>query len=605
MSELPTIQDRLDDLELQLCDAQIAVELATANNEPLAVQELATLRADRVELQIQQETARASNQLQKSDITHQELELALLTQRIECATLAVNGASEAETRLADLQLKRSALLLSQCKKHALHRSASTAATTSSSDPMRSPSRDSAPAPAPDALSKLSSGLSPPDHLRLSSLLRASLPRGPSPHASSPCSVLSSPEVLSDKPVVPDGRPSPTVAVDNGDQDAHDTGDVERELIGEDARQDASVAREAPSPRKGSAAIIDIDDAGVARDLTPPHGRSHRKTPDALPHADFGDDAPFMFVGSPRAPRTVLEARANKSSSPLKALIKERMSKSASPQRASINARANNSVSPLKAPPKSDAKTHKAVASARKSGGYKEPTGHPQRWMFRTLNFGAAALRTSSDWPDRVCHEVGALWAAVLSWEIRNEFKDGTAKAPAQSSLMGNIVSKSRFGPNFHDVIKKEPDFSVNVARCIHSLRRSTLAEVVKMHGTHGLAAVARALLEAYNGDESFGVFFIPLARELTTVLDIASAVPPARTDDNDSDSDNNNIEDQGVNLTGTILEALNARDGYDATPATRALQALVALEGNEKKRDASHLDTEAGPSKRARRSPDE
>ncbi|VDC03700.1 unnamed protein product [Peniophora sp. CBMAI 1063] len=598
-------EDRLEELDLQLCDARIAVEHAIANKESLAVQELATLQVERVELQIKQETVRASKQVQQSDLALHELELALLARRIDCSTLAITGASDAQTRLADLQLKRAVLLLSQHKKRALRPapsitslSASTAATISSSDlltgPARLPSRDLMSAP--DASFHLSSGLSSPERLCLSPSLLASPSRDLSPRASSSGSVHSSPSALADKAVVLDARPSHAVAVDDRNEDADDTGDVERELIGENARRPASVARDAPKPRKDSNTIIDIDDAGVARDLTPPCGPSHSKSPKTLPPADIepGDgaaaledeDAPFMFEGSPHAPRTVLEARANKSTSPLKALINERMNKSAAPQKAS---------------PKAVTKPGKSVAATKKSGGYKEPTAHPQRWMYRVLNFGAAALRTSSDWPDPVCREVGALWAAVLSWEIRNKFKDGTAKAPAQSPLMGNIVSKSRFGPNFHDVIKKEPNFSVNVARCIHSLRQSTLAEVIKMHGKHGIAAVARSLMEAYNGDKSFAVSFLPLARELTTVLDIATAVPPILADDGDDDNDNA----QGVNLTGTVLEALNARDGYDAAPATRTIQALLVLAGDGKKRDASHLEAEAGPSKRARRLPDE
>ncbi|VDB96321.1 unnamed protein product [Peniophora sp. CBMAI 1063] len=171
--------------------------------------------------------------------------------------------------------------------------------------------------------------------------------------------------------------------------------------------------------------------------------------------------------------------------------------------------------------------------------------------------------------------------------------------------MGAIVSKSRFGPGFHDVIKKESDFSISVARCLDSLCHSTFAKVVKMHGMHGLAAVARALLEACSSDESFAVFLIPLAHELTTVLNITSAVPPARTDDNDDSSDSDDDNNPVVALTGTVLNALNARDGYDAAPATRAIRALLPLLGDEKKRDVSHLEAEAGPSKRARRSPGE
>ncbi|VDB98838.1 unnamed protein product [Peniophora sp. CBMAI 1063] len=595
MSKNPTIQDRLEELELQLCDARIAVEQTVANNEPLAIQELATLQADRVELQMSQEMARASKRLQDSDLVLHDLELALLSRRIDCATLAVNGAHEAQRRLADLQLKRATLLLSQHKKRLQHPtpsstspSASAPTTVSSSDSTTrsalSPSQDSAPA---ETSFDFPSGLSPPTPLCPSPSSPASPVRD-----SSLGDVLSTagvPGVPADKAIEPNAN--------DHDEDAHDTGDVERELIGENTRQRASVDRGTPKLREDSTTIIDIDDDGVARDLIPLHGQSHRKSSDAFLQADSDDDATapgdeeasFMFVGSPRAPRAVLEARANKSSSPLKALIEARGKKSGSPQNAS---------------PRSAAKPHKAVASTRKSGGYKEPTAFPPRWMFRVLNFGAASLRASSDWPDSVCREVAVLWAAVISWETRNEFKDGTVKAPAQSPLMGTIVSKSRFGPSFHDVIKKEPDFSASVARCIDSLRHSTLAEVAKMHGTHGLTAVARALLEAYSSDEYFADFFIPLARELTTVLNIVSAVPPSRTDDDDSDSDgdDDDSDDQVVDLTGTVLEALNVRDGYDAAPATRAIQALVALAGDEKKRDASHLDAEAGPSKRARRS---
>ncbi|VDC03400.1 unnamed protein product [Peniophora sp. CBMAI 1063] len=645
-------QDRLEALELQLCDAQIVVERAAANNEPLPVQELASLQVERVELEMKQETARASGQLRQvpvilvvfvifqtsdwcdsqSDLALQDLELALLSRRIDCATLAINGANEAQRRLGDLQLKRAALLFSQHKKH-LQRpapstappSASTPATTSSSDPMTRPALSSSRdwAPAPDASFDSPSGLSPPTPLCLSPSLPASPLRDSSPRTSS-LGGLSTPGVLADKTVVPDSGPSLAVDVDDHEEDAHDTGDVERELIGEYTCQPASVASDAPTPRKESTAIIDIDDAGVAHDLTPPHGQSNSKSPDALPLGDreLGDDttspededAPFLFVGSPHAPRTVLEARANKSGMPPKTSPEACANKSSSPLKDLIKARANKSASPLKASPKADAKPGKSVASTRKSGACKEPTAFPQRWMFRVLNFGAAALRTSSDWPESICREVAVLWAAVVSWETRNDFKvsspcafvsmyslddrqDGTAKAPAQSPLMGAIVSKSRFGPNFQDVIKKEPDFSTRVARCIDGLRHTLLADVVKMHGTHGIAAVARALLEAYNSDESFGGFFSPLARELATILDIATEVSPIHTDDDD--------DAQAVGLTGTVIEALNARDGYEAAPATRAIHALLALAGNEKKRDASHLDAEAGPSKRARRSPDE
>ncbi|VDB96323.1 unnamed protein product [Peniophora sp. CBMAI 1063] len=360
-------QDQLKDLELLLCDARIVVELAAANNEPLTAQELAALQVKCVELQIKQEAARASNQLQHSDITLQDLELALLTQRIKCATLALNGANDADRRLADLRVKRSALLLSQCKKHAQHpstsdtlRSASTAAITSLSDPVtrpvHTPSWD--PALVPNASFELTPGLS-----------RASLSRDSSPHTSSTGSVLLAPGVLTDKPVIPHGSPNPTVAIDDRNEDEH-TGGVERELIGEDVRQPTSIVHEAPKLCKDLTAIIDIDDAGVARALTPPHARSHGNTPDVLLQADCGDDAsalgdddaPFMFVGSPHAPRTVLEAHANKSGLPQKTPPKAHTNKSSLPLKALINA--CKSDSPQKTPPKLNAKPHTAVGAGQ-------------------------------------------------------------------------------------------------------------------------------------------------------------------------------------------------------------------------------------------------
>ncbi|VDC05066.1 unnamed protein product [Peniophora sp. CBMAI 1063] len=258
MLEFHTIQDRLEELELQLCDARIAVEYAVANNEPLAVQELATLQVERVELQVKQETVRASQQVQQSDLVLQELELALLERRIDCATSVINGANEAQRRLADLELKRAALLLSQHKKHVQRPTpftfppGSTMASTGSNDLMTRPvpSSTSEMASTPDA----SFDLSPPAPACLSPSLPAfpALPAQGTPRAFSPGSALSTPGAPADKPVAvrPDTRPILAVAVDEHDEDAHDTGDVERELIGEDACQPAGVARDAPKPRKG-------------------------------------------------------------------------------------------------------------------------------------------------------------------------------------------------------------------------------------------------------------------------------------------------------------------------------------------------------------------
>ncbi|VDC03703.1 unnamed protein product [Peniophora sp. CBMAI 1063] len=109
----------------------------------------------------------------------------------------------------------------------------------------------------------------------------------------------------------------------------------------------------------TAIVIDIDDAGVARDITPPDGQLHSKSPNVLPLADseLGDDttplededSPFMFVGSPRPPRTILEARANKSGSPQKMSPKAGANSSSSPLKA--RARMNRAGSPQKTPPK--------------------------------------------------------------------------------------------------------------------------------------------------------------------------------------------------------------------------------------------------------------
>ncbi|VDC02743.1 unnamed protein product [Peniophora sp. CBMAI 1063] len=321
------VQDLLGVLQLQLCDARIAVEHAAANNEPLAVQELATLQVEHIELQVKQETARVSTGFD--------------------------------------------------------------------------------------------------------LLRRDAP--------------------ADKAVGTDAKPSFAAAVDEHDEDTHDTGDNECELIGEGVCQPESVDRGTLKPRKESTVFTDIDDAGV---------RLFEHLPTGL----------ILSI--------------------------------------------TNSV-----------------------------------------HFGLQ--------------------------ESRNDFEDRTAKAPAQTPLMGSLVSKSRFGLNFHDPIKKEPKFSTGVAVRYHDAsaaivvsdsrslhRHSALADVIKMHGTHGIAAIAHALLEAYNGDKLFAGYVLPRARELTTILDIAIA-----------------------KLSTPVTD----------TKQLPLLVELLAPTGNEKKRDASHLDAEAGPPKRASR----
>ena len=96
--------------------------------------------------------------------------------------------------------------------------------------------------------------------------------------------------------------------------------------------------------------------------------------------------------------------------------------------------------------------------------------------------------------------------------------------------MGDIVSKSRYGQNFHDVLKRLPDFITRFAECFEALRASSFADVLGMYGPHGLAAVARALAEARNADDQFAPFFLPLALELTTILESLAEASPSRTE---------------------------------------------------------------------------
>lgn len=89
--------------------------------------------------------------------------------------------------------------------------------------------------------------------------------------------------------------------------------------------------------------------------------------------------------------------------------------------------------------------------------------------------------------------------------------------------MHSNVSKRRFAPKFYNVWAEDASLVKSLATFFDMLRRSALKDFLTMHGTHGPAAAARALLDARAGDNSdFNEVFILLARELTSVLEVAT-----------------------------------------------------------------------------------
>ncbi|VDB96866.1 unnamed protein product [Peniophora sp. CBMAI 1063] len=562
------MEEQLDALEIELCDVKIAAQKAEANVNPPAEREIAQLHVQRVQLQLDRLRRIAAGEI--GDPVLYDLQLELLVKRIECATCLAKGAPETDACIAGLEVDRAALRLRHYQKRTVP--ASSYAPSHAAD-------GATPAPGYDGL--------PAEQIRhLTSA--PSVDPAMNAAASTVASRLPSPVRQSHPPPdagensLPTLAPAPDILslIDGATDDYHtkddlvDSGDVEQQLIGADVLRSSPLAVDSPrSIHTPAPCVIDIDDDGNARDVTPAVSSSPHV--ECKPKADTPDEDSVAVDD-------------NKYGTP-----SELASRSSTPTKTSSNSLPRT------------ART--TTASTRKNGGPKEPSSHPERWACRVFNFGAGALRESADWSQESCHLTRDLWVSVTRWESVHAFENGAVNAPGLPSIMKTIVSKARFGPKYQDVLGKDPDFPANVGKCLQALRAATVSDAMKAFGAHGLAAVARALLELRNANDAFDDAFVSLASELIKILDVLADF--ALNDSNAGAEDD--TASVSSNSSTTVFATLDALAGYDITSATLAIEELQGRQKPEKparkghKRRASQMEPPRGSSsKRARRSPD-
>ncbi|KZV62568.1 hypothetical protein PENSPDRAFT_711599 [Peniophora sp. CONT] len=625
MLEKPSFEDTLDALELSLYRVRIAAQKTVNEKLPSATQQLARLRVERIETEIDQLRRRADESTASEvDPTLDLLQIELIDKKIDKASLEANEASQAEQDTADLEVGYVTLQITQHLKRVQRASASNATAPPSSSDAQASSIVAAPAVAASSFPEQTMGadlaaafVAPraapfPLDMRLAS----PTPTASSNHASLEAALNVDPpidlhsatnnngasiaSVLSSTPPPQDERAQSPAHLP--DDDALDAGDIERQLTG-DRDADGVTVKIEPQPlhRTPTATqYIDIDDDGTARNMTPLpvpsdsiSASDHDENGDNS--SDEADEFSFPLSGSPRAPKSVQAAKMSASATPTKTSVSISSSKNSAQESPSKKpARASPSKSTISA-----RSAPAATQSKKKTGGRKEPVTEPERWAYRLHNFGAVILQEACDWPEETCRVASLLWAEVFVWEHLNKFESGALKAPSLPASIGTILSKSRFGPTPVGVYDKAPDFLRQLAVCLEAIRDSRFADVRQMHGLHGLAVVARSLLEARRSREDFDKLFRPLALEMTAILEALSAASPTSTHTGVVDGSNVNTAVVG----GTILAVLRARANYDVNVATAALDILQgrASKGKGKKRDASHMDApKAGPSKQAK-----
>lgn len=164
--------------------------------------------------------------------------------------------------------------------------------------------------------------------------------------------------------------------------------------------------------------------------------------------------------------------------------------------------------------------------------------------------------------------------------------------------MRSIISKHRFAAKWFDVLAEAPHFERDVAHCLLQLREVEFADMLTMFGPHGLAALARVLLELRNADDEFDGMFLLLAEELTCVLRCAAdTFTTTPSDEVTFDTVANALKSRADFNMGAVTAAL-----HEITGSTAIASAHSAKRKAKPAADSSK--PEAGSSKRPRMSND-